>query len=101
MTKFQSIEKSVKDLGERLTPDELIRAIRLNIAAEHEAILQYEQLINSTDNEIVKKIAQDVRADELRHVGNWEYALQLLSEDDRNGIAQGAAEAEKLVGENE
>ena len=99
MANFKGIKNSVKDLGEQLTPEELIRAIRLNIASEHEAIFQYEQIINSTDNEIVRKIAQDVRADELRHVGNWEYALQVLSEDDRNGIAQGAAEAEKLVGE--
>ena len=97
MAKFESIEKSVKNLPEKLTREEVVRAIRLNIAAEHEAIFQYEQLINSTDNQKVKKIAEDVRKDELRHVGNWEFALQLISEDDRDGIIEGAKEAEELI----
>jgi len=97
MAKFASIKESVLDLPRKLNEEEVIRTIRLNIAAEHEAILQYEQLIASTDNEIVKKIANEVRADELKHVGNWEFALQLLSDDDRNGIEEGAKEAEELI----
>lgn len=40
----------------KLTLSELIRAIRLDIASEHEAVHQYLSHADSTDHPLVKKV---------------------------------------------
>ena len=47
----------------KLSPSEVVRAVRFNIAAEYEANQMYMQLAESTDNELVQMVPKDI-ADE-------------------------------------
>lgn len=61
----------------KLTKNEVIRTIRYSISAEYEAIQIYEQIADSTDNELVKKVMIDVANEEKVHAGEF---LKLLNE---------------------
>ena len=51
----------------KVTHSELVRAIRYSIAAEYEAIQLYEQLAESTDNKLAKKVLLDIAREEVVH----------------------------------
>ncbi len=40
----------------KLTPEELVRAIRYTVAAEYEAVQLYMQLAESTDNKVARAV---------------------------------------------
>ena len=61
----------------RLTSSELVRAIRFMIAAEYEAVQLYQQLAESTDNELAKVVLIDIADEEKVHAGEF---LKLLHE---------------------
>jgi len=63
--------------GRKLTNTELVRAIRLMIAAEYEAVQLYMQLAESTDNELASAVLRDISEEELVHAGEF---LRLLKE---------------------
>ncbi len=48
----------------KLTHEELIRAIRLNIVAEHEAIHLYMAHADATDHSLAKQVLTDVANEE-------------------------------------
>ncbi len=78
-----------------LTHEELVRAIRLMIAAEYEAIQLYQQLAESTDNLLAQKVLQDIADEEKVHAGEF---LRLLHELDPNEMGfydEGAREVEE------
>jgi len=49
----------------KMTKQELIQAIRLNIAGELEAIYVYDAHIQATDDEFAKKVIADIRDGEV------------------------------------
>ncbi|MEJ2717059.1 MAG: rubrerythrin, partial [Deltaproteobacteria bacterium] len=53
----------------RLTPAELVRAIRFMVAAEYEAVQLYQQLAESTENELAKTVLIDIADEEKVHAG--------------------------------
>jgi rubrerythrin len=57
----------------KLTNPELVRAIRLMIAAEYEAIQLYMQLAESTDNELAKEVLIDIANEERVHAGEFRH----------------------------
>lgn len=61
----------------KLTKDEIIRSIRFSISAEYEAIQLYIQIADSTDNELVKRVMEDIANEEKVHAGEF---LMLLKE---------------------
>jgi uncharacterized protein len=84
----------------KLTKEELIRAIRLNIAAEHEAIHLYMAHAEATDHPLAKEVLIDVANEEREHVGEFMQLLEILTGDEADWVATGRAEvleeAEKL-----
>ncbi len=54
----------------KLTKEELIRAIRLNIAAEHEAVHLYMAHADATDDQFARKVLTDIANEEREHIGN-------------------------------
>ncbi|MDO5449923.1 MAG: rubrerythrin, partial [Akkermansia sp.] len=48
----------------KLGLSELVRAVRFMIAAEYEAIQLYEQLAESTDNHLARKVLADIADEE-------------------------------------
>jgi rubrerythrin len=89
--------------GRKLTSRELTRAIRLSLAAEEEAIHEYQTIADATDDALVKAVLNDIADEERVHKGEFQRLLNILLTDEANFLAQGAAEvnamAEKLKGQ--
>lgn len=86
---------SALDNDRMLKPDELVRAIRMMIAAEYEAIQLYQQLAASTDNELAKKVLIDIADEEKVHAGEFLRLLQELDPKEMDFYKEGAAEVEE------
>jgi rubrerythrin len=96
MPEFSSIF-SVKKSDRKLTDDELIRAIRFNIAAEYEAVQLYTQLAESTDNELAITVLNDVAREELVHAGEFLKLLMQLAPDEMKAYEEGYGEVEEMM----
>lgn len=83
----------------KITKEELIRAIRLNLAAEHEAVHLYMAHADATDNPLAKKVLIDIANEERVHAGEFSRLLQILTGDEDSFIAEGAAEVDELAEE--
>ncbi len=83
----------------KLTAEELIRAIRLNLAAEEEAVHQYMSHADATDHPLAQKVLVDISNEERQHAGEFLRLLQILTGDEDKWLADGAGEVNKLAGE--
>lgn len=87
------------NLDRKVTPTELLRAIRFSIAAEYEAIQLYNQLAESTDNELAKKVLTDIANEEKEHVGEFLKLLHELSPEEFEFYEHGKKEVEDMMRE--
>ena len=85
--------ENVKSIGP-LTERELTRAIRDAIIAEEDAIKQYETVVDSTDNETVKAVLQDIADEEKVHIGELQRLLKGILPDEQGFLDEGADEVE-------
>ncbi len=83
----------------KLTKDELVRAIRFNVASEYEAIQLYMQLAESTDNELAKKVLTDVANEEREHAGEFLRLLMELDPEEQQFYDHGKGEVEEIIAE--
>ena len=81
----------------KVTKSELIRAIRYLVAAEYEAIQLYEQLAESTDNQLAKKVLYDVAREEVVHAGEFLRLLKELNPEEEKNYAEGREEVEEMI----
>ncbi len=88
---------SVKHGDRRLTHSELVRAIRLNVAAEYEAVQLYQQLAESTDDPLSKAVLTDIAEEELVHAGEFLRLLHELEPKENGYYADGAREVEEMI----
>ena len=88
---------SVLKAERTMTHEELVRSIRFNIAAEYEAIQLYEQIKESTDNELVQEVLTDIANEEKEHAGELFKLLITLDPDEAKYYAQGAHEVEDMI----
>jgi len=82
-----------------LTKTELTRAIRLNIAAEEEAVHLYQAHADATDHPLAKKVLLDIADEERVHAGEFQRLLNILLDDEEELLAKGAAEVDELAEE--
>ncbi len=82
-----------------LTLQELIRAIRLDLAAEHEAVHTYMAHAEATDNPLAKAVLIDIANEERVHVGEFSRLISLLTGDEDEFLKEGAAEVDAVVQE--
>ena len=80
-----------------LTKEELIRAIRLDIAAEHEATNLYMAHAEAIDDPVARAVLIDIANEERVHVGEFMRLLSILTGDEDRWLAQGAAEVDELA----
>ncbi|HOI58478.1 MULTISPECIES: ferritin family protein [unclassified Methanoculleus] len=83
----------------RLDRGELIRAIRFSIAAEYEAIQLYDQIAESTDDPLVRKVMRDIANEEKEHAGEFLRLLREIDPDEEGFYRHGYAEVEEMIGE--
>ncbi len=81
----------------KMTKRELIRALRLNLAAEEDATSLYEAHADATDDPLAKKVLQDIANEERVHVGEFQRLISLLLDDEDELLAQGAAEVDEMA----
>ena len=91
MPSFNTIQ-NVYTPQRKLTPIEILRAIKFSIAAEYEAIQLYQQIMENTSNKNVIKALAEITEDEKKHVGGLNKLLQILSPDDDKIYQAGAEE---------
>ena len=53
----------------KLSKEELIQAVRIDIASELEAMYLYDAHAMATDDPLVKKVLEDIRDEEKAHAG--------------------------------
>ncbi len=83
----------------KLTKSELIRAIRLNVAAEHEAIHLYMAHADATDDPLAKEVLIDIANEEREHVGEFNRLLEILTGDEAEWLAEGREEVDEMAAE--
>jgi len=83
----------------KLTKEELIQAIRLDIAGELEAIYVYDAHVQATDDPVAKKVIADIRDEEKAHVGELMTLLRYLDPEEAEHFAEGEDEVREMLEE--
>lgn len=81
----------------KLSDRELVRALRLSLAAEEEAIHLYEALADATNNPLAKEVLQDIADEEKVHAGEFQRLLNILLPDEEEFLAEGAEEVDEMA----
>ena len=85
------------DLGRKLSMDELIRAVRFDVAAEYEAVQFYVQQINAADDQVAIAVLKDIADEELKHAGQFLRLLEHLSPEDNKKLQHGYQETDNML----
>lgn len=83
----------------KLRNEELVRAIRMNIAAEHEAIHLYMAHAEATDHPLARKVLIDIANEERVHIGEFGRLLEILTGDEDQWVAEGREEVDEMAAE--
>ncbi|WP_313291906.1 demethoxyubiquinone hydroxylase family protein [Faecalispora jeddahensis] len=87
------------NVDRKLNKEELIQALRLDIAGELEAIYLYDAHVQATDIEIAKKVLADIRDEEKAHIGELMTLLRTLDPQEAELFASGEAEVREMLSE--
>ncbi len=85
-----------KSFEKKLSPSELIRALRFSIAAEYEAIQIYEQIVEATNDAHVKAVFTDVINEERLHAGQFMDLLFALDPEEKTLYDKGVQENKEI-----
>lgn len=85
------------NVNRKMTTQELVQAIRLNIAGELEAIYIYDAHVQATDDEFAKKVISDIRDEEKAHVGELMTLLRHLDPKEAEFFAEGEGEVKEMM----
>ena len=80
-----------------LTHEELVRAVRFMIAAEYEAIQLYQQIAESTNDELAKEVLIDIANEEKEHAGEFLRLLRELDPEEEKFYKEGYEEVEEMI----
>lgn len=87
------------NVNRKITREELIQAIRLDIAGELEAIYVYDAHVIATDDPVAKKVIADIRDEEKAHVGELMALLRHLDPQEAEHFASGENEVKEMLEE--
>ena len=83
--------------GRKLTDSELLRALRLNLSAEEEAVHLYTSHADATDNELAQKVLREIADEERVHKGEFQRLISILSQEEDAFLAEGAGEVNAIA----
>ena len=81
----------------KMTKQELIKATRLMMSAEFEAVQNYMQVAESIDDILAKKVFTDIANEERVHAGEFLRLLNYLDPEENEFYKKGAAEVEEEI----
>lgn len=82
--------------GRKLTHSELLRALRLSLAAEEEATHIYLAIADATTDELARAVLVDIANEERVHKGEFQRLIELLAPQETDFMAEGAAEVDEI-----
>ena len=83
----------------KLNKNDLIRALRLDIASEYEAVTTYTAHADSTSDPIVKKVLQTIAEEEIKHIGEFQKLIGVLTgHEECQLISEGKDELDDVLG---
>jgi len=80
-----------------MTKEELVRALRLDLAAEHEAVHTYLAHADATDDPLAKAVLADIANEERVHAGEFARLIAVLTGDEDVQLAKGKAEVDAMA----
>lgn len=83
----------------KMTKEELVQAIRIDIASELEATFLYDAHVNATENEAAQKVLADIRDEEKAHVGELMSLLRIVDPEEAEHFASGEEEVREMMEE--
>src|SRR5512137_1929581 len=81
----------------KMTTGELVRALRLDLAAEHEAVHTYLSHADATDNPLAKAVLIDIANEERVHAGEFDRLISILTGDEDEFLSKGAREVDVIA----
>lgn len=87
------------NVNRKLTNEELMQAIRLDIAGELEAIYVYEAHILATDDVLAKSVLSEIRDEEKAHVGELITLMRYLDPSETDHFLSGEQEVKEMLEE--
>lgn len=79
----------VANVPRQISQEELVQALRVDMAGELEAIIGYEAHAMSTGDERVKKVLYHIADEERKHVGELQQLLYMLNPNEAQFIEKG------------
>lgn len=87
------------NIKREMTNEELYQAIRLDIAAELEAIYLYAAHAEATTDPLAKKVFKDIRDEEIVHVGEFITLMNHLDPTHKGLMDSGGDEVREMMKE--
>lgn len=81
----------------KMSKEELIQAVRLNISGELEAIYVYDAHVQATDDVLAKRVLGEIRDEEKAHVGELMTLLRALDPAEAEWFASGEDEVKEML----
>lgn len=79
----------IANVPRKISNEELLQALRADIAAELEAIIGYEAHVQATDDPRVKKVLNHIADEERQHIGELQQLLILLDPNEQQMFDKG------------
>ena len=83
----------------QMTRQELIRALRLNLAAELEAVHLYLAHAEAADDELARRVLTDIANEERQHAGEFLEVIRRLAPGEQHFLDVGRGEVETMAAE--
>jgi rubrerythrin len=84
-------------VARKMTKPELIRALRLNLAAELEAVHLYMAHADATDDPLARAVLIDIANEERVHAGEFLEVIRRLDPEEQNFLDEGQGEVRELA----
>jgi rubrerythrin len=81
----------------KMTKSELVRALRLNLAAELEAVHLYTAHAEATDDELARKVLLDIADEERTHAGEFLELIRRLAPEEQGFLEGGRQEVVEMA----
>ena len=81
----------------KISKQELIQAIRIDIASELEAMFLYDAHAMATDDKLVKSVLEDIRDEEKQHAGELLALLRYLDPSTADLLMAGQGEVREMM----
>jgi rubrerythrin len=81
----------------KMTAGELVRALRLDLAAEHEAVHTYLAHADATDDPLARAVLMDIANEERVHVGEFARLIAILTGDEDGFLKKGTLEVDAMA----